>query len=208
MGSQGVRHDWAAFTSLHFLDSTHQSWPSGSSFLESHLQSCSSFLSAAFYTKVPCEEENWEFGRFGGWSRGKIQSWELVTQQVSLDGGWTGLHERGSLWQHETIQRCMAWRLPPKGRRPREHPGEKKVGKGVTYLSDVTQDQSGEFLSQRVPRATPVWSLTTTRLSYQWLADVGWVLQICKAYRLWMANNLLVWVILKLTEGIPWRYSG
>ena len=38
----------------------------------------------------------------------------------------------------------MAWRLPPKGRRPREHPGE-KVGKGVTCLSDVTQDQSGEW---------------------------------------------------------------
>ena len=48
----------------------------------------------------------------------------------------------------------MAWKLPPKGRRPREHPGEEKVAKGVTYLSDVTQDHSGEFLSQRVPRAT------------------------------------------------------
>lgn len=48
----------------------------------------------------------------------------------------------------------MAWRLPSEGGRPREHPGEKKVGKGDTYLSDVTQEQSGEFLSQRVPRAT------------------------------------------------------
>ena len=49
----------------------------------------------------------------------------------------------------------MAWRLPPKGRRPREHPGE-KVGKGVTCLSDVTQDQSGEFLSLSSPSNRPL----------------------------------------------------
>lgn len=192
MGSQEVGHDWADFP-LHFTSLTlHQSWPEWLQLPWVHLHSCSAF-SAAYDTKVPCEEKAvlsanvkclWWFERFRGWSRAKIYSWELVTQQVSLDRAWTGLHER-SLWQHEPIQRCcMAWKLPPKGRRPREHPGEEKVAKGGYVSKWRHSGPQWEFLSQRVPRATALWSLKTTRLSYQWLADVGWVLQICKAYTL------------------------
>lgn len=58
-------------------------------------------------------------------------------------------------------------------------------------------------LHQRVPKAMAAWRPITAGLylingQHIW----GEVLQIWKAGRLYIANNLLVWVILKLTEGI------
>ena len=151
----------------------------------------------------------------GGWEIWRLVNRKDMTLRASNTTGFTGWCLNRVAWERKFL---TAW----------DHPEAygmgviiKKAGgqgntqvrgrleRGLMHLGDVTQEHSAESLSQRVPTGhSSLESYNHKALSYQWPADVGWVLQICKVDRLWMANNLLVWVIWKITEGIPWQSSG